>query len=160
MQFLCVFSIFLYFLGAFFFFFEFFMCLIMKIFGVHLSSIFCVFYFIFLCTFFAFFASADRRSRYIRYRNNIEDNQYGESYNIGNKQYSSQNLSYGPIQRFLESAHSLGRSCDAGVFPAGRTARRHTTSGSSRPWPSTSRMKHCDCWCGASCTMLITPSDR
>ena len=31
-------------------FFEIFMCLIMKIFGVHLSSIFCVF-FIFLCTF-------------------------------------------------------------------------------------------------------------
>jgi hypothetical protein len=43
----------------------------MKIFGVHLSSIFCGFFFIFWCTFFAFFASSDRRRRYIRYRDNI-----------------------------------------------------------------------------------------
>jgi hypothetical protein len=31
------------------------------------------FIFIYLCTFFAFFASADRRSRYIRYRDNVGD---------------------------------------------------------------------------------------
>ena len=40
---------------------------LMKIFGVHLSSIFCGFFY-FLCT---FFASSDRRRRYIRYRDNI-----------------------------------------------------------------------------------------
>ena len=66
------------------------------------------FYFIFLCTFFAFFASAERRSRFIRHRcDNIGDNQHGESYFIGNKQYSSKNLSYCPIHRFLESIRSL-----------------------------------------------------
>ena len=62
------------------------MCLIMKIFGEHLSSIFCGFL-IFLCTFFAFFASSDRRLRYIRYRDNIGYPRYGESYNIGDNQY-------------------------------------------------------------------------
>jgi hypothetical protein len=82
------------------------MCLIMKICGVHFSSIF-VFIFIFLCTFFAFFASADRRSRYIRYRDNIGYPRYGESYNIGDNQYSSKNLSYCPINRFLESVTLL-----------------------------------------------------
>jgi hypothetical protein len=82
------------------------MCLIMKIFGVHFSSIFCGF-FNFLCTFFAFFASADRKSRYIRYRDNIGYPRYGESYNIGDNQYSSKNLSYCPINRFLESVTSL-----------------------------------------------------
>ncbi len=64
---------------------------------------FCVFLIIFLCTFFAFFASADRRRRYIRYRDNIGYPRYGESYNIGDNQYSSTNLSYCPINRFLES---------------------------------------------------------
>jgi hypothetical protein len=49
----------------------------MKIFGVHLSSIFCGF-FILLCTFFAFFASSDRRRRYIRYRDNIGYPRNGE----------------------------------------------------------------------------------
>jgi hypothetical protein len=79
----------------------------MKIFGVHFSSIFCGFFFILLCTFFAFFASADRRSRYIRYRDNIGDNQYGERYNVGDNQYSSKNLCYCPIHRFLESVTLL-----------------------------------------------------
>ena len=51
-----------------------------------------------------------RSSRYIRYRDNIGDNQYGESYNIGNKQYSSKNLSYCPIHRFLESVTLLTHS--------------------------------------------------
>jgi hypothetical protein len=73
----------------------------MKIFGVHFSSIFCGF-FSFLCTFLAFFASADRKSRHIRYRDNIGYPRYGESYNIGDNQYSSKNLSYCPINRFLE----------------------------------------------------------
>ena len=35
------------------------------------------------------------------------DNQYGENYNIGNKQYSSKNLSYCPMHRFLESVTLL-----------------------------------------------------
>jgi hypothetical protein len=76
-----------------------------------------VFFFKNLCTFFAFFASAYRRSRYIRYRDNIGDNQYGESYNIGNKQYSSKNLSYCPIHRFLESVTLLTRHI-SGLFQA------------------------------------------
>jgi hypothetical protein len=88
-------------------FFAFFMCLIMKIFGVHVSSIFCVLFFYFLCTFFAFFASADRKSTCIRYRDNIGYPRYGESYNIGDNQYSSKNLSCCPINRFLESVTSL-----------------------------------------------------
>ena len=85
-------------------FFAFFMCLLMQILCMHFPSIFCIFLFFvyfFLCTFFAFFASADRRSRCIRYRDNIGDNQYGESCNSCNKQYSSKNLSYCPIHRFL-----------------------------------------------------------
>ena len=53
-------------------------------------------FFNFLCTFFAFFASADRKSRYIRYRDNIDYPRYGENYNIGDNQYSSKNLSYCP----------------------------------------------------------------
>jgi hypothetical protein len=96
------------------------------IFGVHLFCIFYVFnnkdflvciflrffvfFFIFLCTFFAFFASADRKSRCIRYRDNIGYPRYGESYNIGDNQYSSKNLSYCPIHRFLESVTSLTRT--------------------------------------------------
>jgi hypothetical protein len=79
----------------------------MKIFGVHFSSIFGFFFLVYI---FAFFASADRRSRYIRYCDNIGDNQYGESYNIGDNQYSSKNLSYCPIHRFLESGTLL--TCD------------------------------------------------
>jgi hypothetical protein len=38
---------------------------------------------------------------------NIGDDQYGESYNIGNKQYSSKNLSNYTTHRFLESIRSL-----------------------------------------------------
>ena len=68
---------------------------------------FFVFFFIFLCTFFAFFASADRRRRYIRYRDNIGYPRYGERYDIGDNQYSSNNLSYCPINRFLESVPTL-----------------------------------------------------
>jgi hypothetical protein len=82
----------------------------MQILCMHFPSIFCIFLFFvyfFLCTFFAFFASADRRSRCIRYRDNIGDNQYGESCNSCNKQYSSKNLSYCPIHRFLESVTLL-----------------------------------------------------
>jgi hypothetical protein len=48
-----------------------------------------------------------RSGRYIRYRDNIGYPRYGESYNIGDNQYSSKNLSYCPINRFLESSHSL-----------------------------------------------------
>ncbi len=48
-----------------------------------------------------------RSSRYIRYRDNIGYPQYGESYNIGDNQYSSKNLSYCPINRFLESVTLL-----------------------------------------------------
>jgi hypothetical protein len=81
------------------------MCLIMKIFGVHFSSNLCGFFY-FLCTFFAFFASADRKSRYIRYRDNIGYPRYGEIYNIGDNQYSSKNLSYCPINRFLKTSSS------------------------------------------------------
>jgi hypothetical protein len=43
---------------------------------------YCAFFFDFLCTFFAFFASADRKSRYIRYRDKIGYPRYGESYNM------------------------------------------------------------------------------
>ena len=64
---------------------------------------FFVVFYIFLCTFFAFFPSSDRRRRYIRYRDNIGYPRYGESYNIRDNQYSSKNLSYCPINRFLES---------------------------------------------------------
>ena len=64
-------------------------------------------FFNFFCTFFAFFASADRRSRYIRYRDKIGYSRYAESYNIGNNKYSSNFLSYCPINRFLESVTLL-----------------------------------------------------
>ncbi len=70
---------------------------------------FLCFIFIFLCTFFAFFASANRRRTYIRYRDNIGYPRYGESYNIGDNQYSSKNLSYCPRNRFLESVPTLIR---------------------------------------------------
>jgi len=50
-----------------------------------------------------FFASSDRRRRYLRYRDNIGYPRYGESYNIGDNQYSSKNLLYCPINRFLGS---------------------------------------------------------
>ena len=76
------------------------------------------FIFIYLRTFFAFFASADRRSSYITYRDHIGDNQYGESYNFGNKQYSSKNLSYCPIHRFLESVPLLNMETSQGQLPA------------------------------------------
>jgi hypothetical protein len=46
------------------------MCLIKKFLCVHFSSIFCVFIYFFVYI-FAFFSSADRRSRYIRYRDTI-----------------------------------------------------------------------------------------
>ena len=50
------------------------MCIYLRFFVVFLF---------FLCTFFAFFASSDRRRRYNRYRDNIGYPRYGESYNIG-----------------------------------------------------------------------------
>jgi hypothetical protein len=82
-------------------------CLIMKIFCVH----FCIFVFLHLlnslCTFFAFFAFWCSLVLDLSNIDYIGDNQYGESYNIGNKQYSSKNLSYCPIHRFLESIRSL-----------------------------------------------------
>jgi hypothetical protein len=46
-------------------------------------------------------------SRYIRYRDNIGYPRYGERYDIGDNQYSSNNLSYCPINRFLESISNL-----------------------------------------------------
>jgi hypothetical protein len=48
-----------------------------------------------------------RSSRYIRYRDNIGYPRYGERYDIGDNQYSSNNLSYCPINRFLESIMNL-----------------------------------------------------
>ena len=48
-----------------------------------------------------------RSSRYIRYRDNIGYPRYGERYDIGDNQYSSNNLSYCPIYRFLESITNL-----------------------------------------------------
>jgi hypothetical protein len=48
-----------------------------------------------------------RSSRYIRYRDNIGYPRYGERYDIGDNQYSSNNLSYCPINRFLESVTTL-----------------------------------------------------
>jgi hypothetical protein len=48
-----------------------------------------------------------RSSRYIRYRDNIGYPRYGERYDIGDNQYSSNNLSYCPINRFLESVPTL-----------------------------------------------------
>jgi hypothetical protein len=48
-----------------------------------------------------------RSSRCIRYRDNIGYPRYGESYNIGDNQYSSKNLSYCPINRFLELVPTL-----------------------------------------------------
>ena len=51
-----------------------------------------------------------RSSRYIRYRDNIGyPRRYGERYDIGDNQYSSNNLSYCPINRFLESVPTLSR---------------------------------------------------
>ena len=74
----------------------------------------------FLCTFFAIFASADRRRKYIRYRDNIGYPRHGERYNIGDNQYSSKNLSYCPINRFLGSVTSLS----AGAVAIGAGARK------------------------------------
>ena len=51
-----------------------------------------------------------RSSRYIRYRDNIGYPRYGERYDIGDNQYSSNNLSYCPINRFLESVPTLTRA--------------------------------------------------
>ncbi len=48
-----------------------------------------------------------RSSRYIRYRDNIGYPRYGERYDIGDNQYSSNNLPYCPINRFLESISNL-----------------------------------------------------
>ena len=48
-----------------------------------------------------------RSSRNIRYRDNIGYPRYGERYDIGDNQYSSNNLSYCPINRFLESVPTL-----------------------------------------------------
>ena len=52
-----------------------------------------------------------RSSRYIRYRDNIGYPRYGERYDIGDNQYSSNNLSYCPINRFLESISNLNLGC-------------------------------------------------
>jgi hypothetical protein len=68
-------------------FFAFFMCLVMKIFGVHFSSIFCGYYFIF-CVHFLHFLLPPIVKVDIRYRDNIGYPRYGESYNIGGNQYS------------------------------------------------------------------------
>ena len=74
-----------------------------------------------------------RSSRYIRYRDNIGYPRYGERYDIGDNQYSSNNLSYCPINRFLESVPTLSvdmsipvkRSCAARrTDPSARAASR------------------------------------
>jgi hypothetical protein len=105
------------------------MCLIMKIFGVHLSSIFGGF-FLFFVHIFCIFCFRRSKSRYIRYRDNIGYPRYGESYNIGDNQYSSKNLSYCPINRFLESVTSLKRKAGAAAAatqaPAKKTCPHRT----------------------------------
>jgi hypothetical protein len=83
-----------------------------------------------------------RSSRYIRYRDNIGYPRYGERYDIGDNQYSSNNLSYCPINRFLESvptlssprtsraaASSCRRQCQR---TSGRTPRKYRTAPSGR----------------------------
>jgi hypothetical protein len=65
-----------------------------------------------------------RSSRYIRYRDNIGYPRYGERYDIGDNQYSSNNLSYCPINRFLESVPTLKR-----MSVSKRTRFRVTASG-------------------------------
>jgi hypothetical protein len=78
-----------------------------------------------------------RSSRYIRYRDNIGYPRYGERYDIGDNQYSSNNLSYCPINRFLESVPTLN-STPASVlgFAAAVGPRRSSTvSGSHTAGP-------------------------
>ena len=55
-----------------------------------------------------------RSSRYIRYRDNIGYPRYGERYDIGDNQYSSNNLSYCPINRILESITNLSMQTPGG----------------------------------------------
>jgi hypothetical protein len=57
-----------------------------------------------------------RSSRYIRYRDNIGYPRYGERYDIGDNQYSSNNLSYCPINRFLELIMNLTSNRMHGEF--------------------------------------------
>jgi hypothetical protein len=69
-----------------------------------------------------------RSSRYIRYRDNIGYPRYGERYDIGDNQYSSNNLSYCPINRFLESVPTLRPT-------AGRVAWRRGPAPALAPFP-------------------------
>jgi hypothetical protein len=73
---------------------------------------FCVFNFEdFLCAFLAFFLlSGAVCVADLSDVDSIGDNQYGESYNLGNKQYSSKNLWYCQIHRFSESVRPLNLS--------------------------------------------------
>jgi hypothetical protein len=69
-----------------------------------------------------------RSSRYIRYRDNIGYPRYGERYDIGDNQYSSNNLSYCPINRFLESIMNLTHRSQKlnGKPPAPAPIRAHS----------------------------------
>ena len=76
-----------------------------------------------------------RSSRYIRYRDNIGYPRYGERYDIGDNQYSSNNLSYCPINRFLESITNLRKRMTLTkqtCSPAEQTLRSYRTRRRSR----------------------------
>ena len=100
-MFVCIFCIFLGVLCVQFFFFAIFVCFIEKV-----VCIFCIFFSHFLLS--GAVCVVDLSDI-----DNIGDNQHGESYFIGNKQYSSKNLSYCPIHRFLESITFLTESARA-----------------------------------------------
>ena len=74
---------------------------------------FFVVFFICLCTFFAFFASADRRSRYIRYRDNIGYPRYGESWlsGITNMVKTPATYRLSPIYHFWHFWCDFGNFC-------------------------------------------------
>jgi hypothetical protein len=57
----------------------------MKILSVHFWQMLCAFFEFFVYIFFIFSFWCSLRSRYIRYCDDIGDNQYGESYDIGNE---------------------------------------------------------------------------
>ena len=80
-------------------------------------------------------------SRYIRYSDNIGYPRYGERYDIGDNQYSSNNLSYCPINRFLESISNLTLEWQLRGNVIIRKSQRVIQSGDCRPrWRSSSRL--------------------
>jgi hypothetical protein len=69
---------------------------------------------------------------------NIGDNQYGESYNIDNKQYASKKLSYCQIYRFLESVTPLSFARYVQKRPNQSCVQRHL------PAPAFALQASCD----------------